>query len=136
MALVVVPLVDSADAGHCEQEISLRQVEDAVLAGAAPHGCCRHLVEDRLQPGGTGDGTKHAADRVLLLAESLVAPGELLYVERLRPVHEADFTTRSSVCRCGNARCSDTTARSTVSGVPRPESRSDPTTHGTEERCA
>jgi hypothetical protein len=34
MALVVFPLADTADACYCENEFSLREVQQGVLAGA------------------------------------------------------------------------------------------------------
>ena len=83
MALVVLQLVDTADAGHGEKDVAVREVQHGVSAGAGPHCRRRHLVEHGLQLCRTNDCAKHAADRVLLLAQSLVAPGELLDFESL-----------------------------------------------------
>src|SRR5262245_48723053 len=92
MALVVLPLVDSANAGHCEKEVSLRQVQDAVLAGAEPHCRRRDLVEDRLELGGTDNCTEDAADRTLLLLQSLILAGKLVEIVNLCSAHGADST--------------------------------------------
>jgi hypothetical protein len=88
MVLVVLPLVDTANAGHCEKDVSLREVEQGVLAGAEPHCRRRHLVEHRLELAGTNDRAKHTADRILLCPQPFVAPGERLDVVNLRSAHE------------------------------------------------
>src|SRR5262249_45972195 len=89
MLFVPHQLVDTADTCDREKDLSLRDVEHGVLAGAEPHGGRRHLVEHRLDLSGTYDCTEDAADRILLLAEAFVAPSELLDVDGVgQPITE------------------------------------------------
>src|SRR5437870_2320319 len=93
MAPVVFPLLEATAAGDGRKKIPLYEVERAVLAVAELPRRPDYLVQYRLQSCGTGDGTEHAADRALLLPQSLVAPTELLGVECLGRAHRTDSTS-------------------------------------------